>query len=113
MFQHEREDAKQHNWDIITAKVVQGTFDPLEWLKVPLSELSHPDIVVGDGLKLGVPACCIVRSLETAASGCRLCMFFMKTLENTRKLKDQVQSKRLTRKSRKQNYNFAKRLIQL
>ena len=62
MFQHEREDAKQHNRDIITAKVFSGTFDPLEWLKVPLSELSHPDIVVGDGLKLDVPACCIVRS---------------------------------------------------
>lgn len=60
--EQEREDAKQHNVDIITAKVVPETSDPLEWLKVPPPELSHPDVVVGHGLKLGVPACCIVRS---------------------------------------------------
>lgn len=107
MFQHEREDAKQHNRDIITAKVVPGTFDSLEWLKVPV-------LILWLGMVLSLAFLLVaLYDQETAASGCRLCMFFMKTLENTSKLKDQIQSKRLTRKSRMRNYNFDKRLILL
>ena len=58
----DREDAKQHEVNLITAQTVPGSRDPLDWLKVPPPELPHPHVVIGHGRKLGTPACHIVRS---------------------------------------------------
>jgi len=58
----EREDAKKHGVNMITAQSIPGSFDPLEWLRLPPPELSHPDIVIGHGLKFGTPAYCIVQT---------------------------------------------------
>ena len=58
----EREDAKTHGVNIITAQSIPGTSDPLEWLRLPPSELPRPDIVIGHGRKFGTPAYFIVRT---------------------------------------------------
>ena len=58
----EREDAKRHGVNVITAQPIPGTSDPLEWLRLPPSELPRPDIVIGHGRKFGTPAYFIVRT---------------------------------------------------
>ena len=58
----ERGDAKRHGVNVITAQSIPGTSDPLEWLRLPPPELSHPDIVIGHGRKFGTPAYFIVRT---------------------------------------------------
>ena len=58
----EREDARKNGVNLITAKSIPGTLDPLDWLKIPPQELSHPDIVIGHGRKFGTPAYCIVQT---------------------------------------------------
>ena len=52
----DREDARKNGVNIITAKSVLGTHDRLEWLRLPPSELPHPDVVIGHGRKFGTPA---------------------------------------------------------
>ena len=52
----DREDARKNGVNIITAKSIPGTSDRLEWLRLPPSELSHPDVVIGHGRKFGTPA---------------------------------------------------------
>ena len=56
-----REDARQHGVELITARSIPGSVDPLDWLKLPPPELPNPDIVVGHGRKFGTPAYFIVR----------------------------------------------------
>jgi len=48
--------------NIITAQPIPGTSDPLEWLRLPPSELPRPDIVIGHGRKFGTPAYSILRT---------------------------------------------------
>ena len=57
----EREDAKKHGVNILTARSTPGTSVSLEWLREPPQELQHPDVVVGHGLKFGFPAYWIMR----------------------------------------------------
>ena len=52
----DREDARKNGVNIITAKSIPGTSDRLEWLRLPPSELPHPDVVIGHGRKFGTPA---------------------------------------------------------
>ncbi|XP_078348623.1 3'-5' exoribonuclease HELZ2-like isoform X2 [Oculina patagonica] len=59
-----REDAKQHGVNLITAKKIPGSSDPLDWLKIPPSELPHPDVVIGHGRKFGTPAFFIVQAAK-------------------------------------------------
>ena len=59
-----RNDARQHRVNLITARSIPGSVDPLDWLKFPPPELPNPDIVVGHGRKFGTPACCIVRAAK-------------------------------------------------
>ena len=56
-----REDARQHGVELITARNIPGSVDPLDWLKIPPPELPNPDIVVGHGRKFGTPAYFIVQ----------------------------------------------------
>ena len=58
-----REDARQHGVNLITAQSIPGSTDPLDWLKIPPQELPDPDIVIGHGRKLGIPAFFFVRTL--------------------------------------------------
>ncbi|XP_078367695.1 uncharacterized protein LOC144651630 isoform X2 [Oculina patagonica] len=58
-----REDARQHGVNLITAHSIPGSTDPLDWLKIPPQELPDPDIVIGHGRKLGIPAFFLVRPL--------------------------------------------------
>ena len=60
----DRDDARQHGVNLITAQSVPGSTDPLDWLKIPPLELPHPDIVIGHGRKFGTPACLIVRATK-------------------------------------------------
>ena len=60
----DRDDARKHGVNIITAKSIPGTSDRLEWLRLPPSELPHPDVVIGHGRKFGTPAYCIVQNAK-------------------------------------------------
>jgi len=51
-----REDARQYGVNLITARNVPGSVDPLDGLKRLPRELPNPDIVVGHGRKFGTPA---------------------------------------------------------
>ena len=57
-----REDAKQYGVNLITAQRIPGSSDPLDWLKIPPSELRQPDVVIGHGRKFGAPAYFIVQT---------------------------------------------------
>ena len=59
-----REDARQHGVNLITARSIPGSTDPLDWLKIPPPELSNPDIVIGHGRKFGTPAYFIVQTAK-------------------------------------------------
>ena len=59
-----REDARQHGVELITARNIPGSGDPLDWLKIPPSELPNPDIVVGHGRKFGAPAYFIAQTAK-------------------------------------------------
>ena len=63
----DREDARNNGVNIITAKNIPGLpgiSDRLEWLRLPPSELPHPDVVIGHGRKFGTPAYCIVQNTK-------------------------------------------------
>ena len=60
----DREDARNNGVNIITAKNIPGISDRLEWLRLPPSELPHPDVVIGHGRKFGTPAYCIVQNAK-------------------------------------------------
>ena len=60
----DRDDARKHGVNLITAKSIPGTSDRLEWLRLPPSELPHPDVVIGHGRKFGTPAYCIVQNAK-------------------------------------------------
>ena len=59
----DREDARQHGVNIISAQSVPGS-DPLDWLKIPPRELPYPDIVIGHGRKFGTPAYFLVHATK-------------------------------------------------
>ena len=54
--EEDRLDAKKQGVNLITARRPPGSNDPMEWLKIPPSELPTPDVVVGHGRKFGSPA---------------------------------------------------------
>ena len=56
-----RVDARRNGVNLITARSIPGSSDPIEWLNIPPPELPNPDIVVGHGIKLGTPAYYIVQ----------------------------------------------------
>nr|XP_058963363.1 uncharacterized protein LOC131790198 [Pocillopora verrucosa] len=60
----DREDAKQHGVNLITARSVPGSADPLECLKFPPSQLPNPHLVIGHGRKLGIPAYFLAQSTK-------------------------------------------------
>ena len=60
----DRDDARQHGVNLITAQNVPCSADPLEWLKFPPPELPHPDIVIGHGRKFGSPAYFLVQATK-------------------------------------------------
>ena len=60
----DREDARQHGVNLITAKSIPGSTDGQDWLKIPPTELPHPDVVVGHGRKFGNPAFFIVQAAK-------------------------------------------------
>ena len=78
----DREDARKNNVNLITATSMPGTSDPLDWLKLPPSELSHPDIVIGHGRKFGIPAFCISKT-----TGCKWVQFVHVFCEDLGKFK--------------------------
>jgi len=59
-----RIDARQHGVHLITARSIPGSSDPLDWLKIPPPELPNPDIVVGHGRKVGIPAYFVVQTAK-------------------------------------------------
>ena len=79
----DKEDAKQHGVNLITAQTVPRLRDPLDWLKIPPPELPNPHIVIGHGRKLGTPACLIVQ-----ATRCKWIQFVHVFCEDLGKFKD-------------------------
>ena len=77
-----REDARQHGVNLITARSIPGSTDPLDWLKIPPPELSNPDIVIGHGRKFGTPAYFIVQTAK-----CKWVHFVHVFCEDLRKYK--------------------------
>ncbi|XP_078382524.1 uncharacterized protein LOC144665210 [Oculina patagonica] len=51
--EEDRQDASKQGVNLLTARRVPGSDDPMEWLKRPPPELQNPDIVVGHGRKFG------------------------------------------------------------
>ena len=78
----DREDARKNNVNLITASSIPGTSDPLDCLKLPPPELSHPDIVIGHGRKFGIPAFCIAKT-----TGCKWVQFVHVFCEDLGKFK--------------------------
>ena len=60
----DREDAEQHGVNLIKARSVPGSADPLECLKFPPSQLPNPHLVIGHGRKLGIPAYFLAQSTK-------------------------------------------------
>ena len=60
----DREDAKQHSVNLITARSVPGSNDRLEGLKFSPPELPNPHLVVGHGRKLGCPAYSLLQNTK-------------------------------------------------
>ena len=60
----DKEEAKQHGVNLITAQTLPGSRDPLELLKFPPPELPNLHVVIGHGRKLGIPACHLERALR-------------------------------------------------
>lgn len=61
----DREDARQHGVNLITAQSIPGSTDPLDCLKQPPPEpFPSSDIVIGHGRKFGTPAFFIVRAAK-------------------------------------------------
>ena len=81
----DREDARKNSVNLITATSIPGTSDPLDWLRIPLPELSHPDIVIGHGRKFGVPAYCIAKT-----TNCKWVQFVHVFCEDLGKFKQAV-----------------------
>ena len=79
----DREDAKQHGVNLITAQTVPGSGDPLDWLKIVPPELPHPHIVIGHGRKFGIPAFHVER-----ATRCKWIQFVHVFCEDLGKFKE-------------------------
>ena len=60
----DREDARQHGVNLITARSIPGSNDSLERLKFPPSELPNPHLVVGHGRKFGRCAYFLVKATK-------------------------------------------------
>ena len=60
----DREDARQHGVNLITARSIPGSNDFLERLKFPPSELPSPHLVVGHGRKFGRCAYFLVQATK-------------------------------------------------
>ncbi|XP_022790556.1 uncharacterized protein LOC111330032 isoform X2 [Stylophora pistillata] len=58
----DREDARQHGLNLITAKNIPGSTDSFECLKIPPSELRSPHLVIGHGRKFGLCAYFLVKA---------------------------------------------------
>ena len=52
----DRKEAEEYGVNLITARSVPGSTDPIERLKFPPPELPKPHLVIGHGRKLGNPA---------------------------------------------------------
>ena len=79
----DREDAKQHGVNLITAQTVPGSGDPPDWLKIIPPELPHPHIVIGHGRKFGIPAFHVER-----ATRCKWIQFVHVFCEDLGKFKE-------------------------
>ena len=79
----DREEAKQHGVNLITAQTVPGSGDPLDWLKIVPPELPHPHIVIGHGRKFGIPAFHVER-----ATRCKWIQFVHVFCEDLGKFKE-------------------------
>ena len=78
----DREDARQHGVNLITAQSIPGSNDSLERLKFPPSELPNPHLVVGHGRKFGRCAYFLVQ-----ATKCRWIQFLHVYCEDLGKYK--------------------------
>ena len=60
----DREDARLHGVNLITARSIPGATDSLECLKFPPSELPNPHLVIGHGRKFGGCAYFLVQATK-------------------------------------------------
>ena len=79
----DREDARQHGVNLITAPSIPGSDDSLERLKFPPSELPNPHLVIGHGRKFGGCAYFLVQ-----ATKCRWIQFVHVYCEDLGKYKE-------------------------
>ena len=80
-----REGANKNGVSLLTAKIVPGTYDRLEWLRLPPSEL--PRLMLWSAMDESLAPRRIALYKIQTASGCSLYMYFAKTLESTNKRK--------------------------
>ena len=79
----DREDARQHGVNLITAASIPGSADSLERLKFPPQELPNPHLVIGHGRKFGGCAYFLVK-----ATKCRWIQFVHVYCEDLGKYKE-------------------------
>ena len=108
----DREDAEQFCVNLIKARSVPGSADPLECLKFPPSKLPNPHLVIGHGRKLGSPAYSLAQITK-----CKWTQFVHVYCEDLGKYKDlsrlqKIQSKR-TRRSIRRKLICVKQRMQL
>lgn len=82
----DRQDAEKHNVNLITAKKIPGSMDPLDCLKLPPPGI-RIDVVVSHGRKFGVPAYFIVQ-----ITNCKWIQFLHVCCEDLGKYKNQERS---------------------
>ena len=99
----DRDDARKHGVNIITAKSIPGTGDRLEWLRLPPSELPHPDVVIGHGRKFGTPAYCIVQNAK-----CKWVQFVHVFCEDLGKYKQETDAVEENEKKHKEEIKLCK-----
>ena len=99
----DRDDARKHGVNLITAKSIPGTGDRLEWLRLPPSELPHPDVVIGHGRKFGTPAYCIVQNAK-----CKWVQFVHVFCEDLGKYKQETDAVEENEKKHKEEIKLCK-----
>ena len=77
----DREDAKKHGVNLVTAEKIPGSTDPLECLKIP-PPLQDLHVVIGHGRKFGLPAYFIVNNTK-----CKMIQFLHVFCEDLGKYK--------------------------
>ena len=93
----DRKEAEEYGVNLITARSVPGSTDPIERLKFPPPELPKPHLVIGHGRKLGNPAYSLLQITK-----CKWIQFVHVYCEDLGKYKESVTAAEENRREREE-----------